>query len=97
MENPHNEFMRTVEAARYLQVSRQFLETARCRGDGPRFSKIGRAVIYKRSDLDDFITANRHSDTASAKAGAVQQRPSELSPGGLVTPRTKAKAQRGLQ
>jgi hypothetical protein len=63
MENPHNEFMRTVEAARYLQVSRQFLETARCRGDGPPFSKIGRAVVYKRGDLDEFMRARLHTAT----------------------------------
>jgi len=63
MEISLNEFMRTIEAARYLQVSRQFLETARCRGDGPPFSKIGRAVVYKRGDLDKFMRARVRTAT----------------------------------
>ena len=63
MDTQPSEYLSTAEAAEYLRVSRKFLETARCRGDGPRFSKIGRSVRYARSELDAFMSANSCTKT----------------------------------
>jgi excisionase family DNA binding protein len=63
MPNTFKEFMRTEEASQYLRVSRQYLEAARCRGDGPPFSKIGRSVIYNRDDLDKFMRERSRTAT----------------------------------
>jgi predicted DNA-binding transcriptional regulator AlpA len=60
------EYMTTQEVAAYLKLSRQFLEGARYRGDGsgPDYIKLGRAVRYRRSVLDAWMSANIHpSDT----------------------------------
>lgn len=53
------------QACRYLNVSRSFLAKARMTGalpnrtPGPPFLKIGRAVRYDVSDLDQWIAAWR--------------------------------------
>ena len=56
------EYMTTQEAAAYLKLSRQFLEGARYRGDGsgPDYIKLGRAVRYRQSVLDAWMSANIH-------------------------------------
>ena len=53
------------EAARYLNVSQQFLRKARMDGArerharGPRFVKAGRMVRYAVEDLDAWITQHQ--------------------------------------
>ena len=56
------DYMTTIEAAAYLKLSRQFLEAARYRGDGsgPPYIKLDRAVRYRRSVLDQWMTAHDH-------------------------------------
>jgi hypothetical protein len=56
-------YMTTAEAAQYLKLSRQFLEAARYRGDGsgPTYVKLERAVRYRRSVLDAWMSAHDHS------------------------------------
>jgi hypothetical protein len=56
-------YLTTVEAAKYLKLSRQFLEAARYRADGtgPPYIKLERAVRYRRSALDAWMTAHDHS------------------------------------
>ena len=49
------------ETAEYISMSRGFLRIARCntadkkRTSGPPFIKIGRAVRYKKSELDKWL------------------------------------------
>ncbi len=47
MTSTHNPFLTTAEAADYLRLSRQFLEIARHRGNGPPYIKLSRAVRYQ--------------------------------------------------
>ncbi len=53
------------EAAEYIGMSRSFLRQARMDGTrtnrtpGPRFSKIGRKVIYLKDDLDAWLEGLR--------------------------------------
>jgi hypothetical protein len=42
-------------AAAYLNVSTQWLENRRQDGFGPPFAKLGRRIIYRKSDLDAFV------------------------------------------
>lgn len=57
------EYLTTPEAAKYLNLSIQYLEIARHRGDGPRYVKLARMVRYKRSDLDQFMEGNIRMNT----------------------------------
>jgi hypothetical protein len=42
-------------AAAYLNVSTQWLESRRQDGSGPPFAKLGRRIIYRKSDLEAFV------------------------------------------
>jgi excisionase family DNA binding protein len=54
----------TEEAAAYLRVSRPLLEGMRVAGDGPRYSKIGRLVRYRRAALDEWLSENERNHTS---------------------------------
>ena len=64
MANDLREYLTTIQAAEYLGMSRQWLEIGRCRAYGPRYVKLGHAVRYKRSALDDFMAARERDHTA---------------------------------
>ncbi|WP_419783306.1 helix-turn-helix domain-containing protein [Maridesulfovibrio sp.] len=53
-----SQLMNTPEAAEYLGFRPNTLEVWRCHGRGPRYCKLGRKVVYKKNDLDSFVTAN---------------------------------------
>lgn len=56
-------FLDSDQAAEYLGLKRTTLEAWRCRGGGPRFAKLGRAVRYRKSDLDDWIESRLRENT----------------------------------
>ena len=53
--NPASQFLATPEAAEYIGVHKSTLDTWRCRGEGPRFLKLGRSVRYRICDLDAYL------------------------------------------
>lgn len=59
------------DAAQYLCVSIAWLQRARCYSNGPGFIKVGgpngRAVRYRRSDLDAYIEQNSVHTTDSRR------------------------------
>lgn len=56
----------TRQAARYVELSPKTLETMRTRGGGPPYVKIGRRVVYRRADLDAWLSDRvRHSTSGS--------------------------------
>lgn len=62
--------VRAPAAAQYLGLSPSTLAKMRLRGDGPVFCKNGpRAVAYRISDLDDWLTSNRRSSTSDKGGG----------------------------
>lgn len=55
------QYMRPAEAAQYTRLSESTLAKLRMRDtqeSGPRFSKHGGCVIYRREDLDAWIDGN---------------------------------------
>ena len=61
---PTPEYLTTVQAATYLALSRQQLEIWRSKGGGPQYVKLGHAVRYKRSALDEYMAARVRQHTA---------------------------------
>lgn len=60
------------EAGEYLGVAAQTLNRWRMNeGDGPPFVKLGRRVVYERSDLDEWLNANRRKSTLDREAPKV--------------------------
>jgi excisionase family DNA binding protein len=57
----YHEYLTTEEASKYLNVSTQYLEIARHKGDGPPYIKLARAVRYKRTDLDSWMGLHREA------------------------------------
>ena len=52
-------YLNTPEAAKYLGVSKQYLEGARHRGQGPPYSRLVRRIKYTRADLDAWMASRR--------------------------------------
>lgn len=63
---PHTgqEYFKPKEAAEYLSSSASTLAKRRLYGGGPKFSRIGRAIRYAKSDLDQFMAANTIGSTS---------------------------------
>lgn len=55
----------TDEAAYYLKLARATLEAWRVRGGGPVFIKLGKAVRYRKADLDAFLEKNTRRSTSA--------------------------------
>jgi excisionase family DNA binding protein len=56
------------EAADYCGLSPRTLERARVTGEGPPYAKLGRRVLYRRSDLEDWITSRICKSTSERSA-----------------------------
>jgi hypothetical protein len=52
------------EAARYYNVSKGWLDKRRVTGDGPRYMKIGRRVLYDVRDLEEWALSKRRQNTS---------------------------------
>ena len=61
-----SEMLNTKQAADYLNLSQATLEAWRCRGGGPVFRKFGKAVRYRKDDLDNY--ANNRVRTSTSEA-----------------------------
>ena len=59
-------FLDSNQAAEYLGLKRTTLEAWRCRGDGPRFVKMGRLVKYRAADLEAFVESRIRGNTSEA-------------------------------
>ncbi len=71
-----NLYLTQQEAAAYLRLSPRTLERHRVEGTGSRFVKLGRRVLYRRSDLDDWAASRTFGSTSEAEAdAATAQRP----------------------
>jgi len=56
------------EAAEFLRTSTSTLAKRRLYGDGPKFCRIGRAIRYCKSDLDEFMNRSRVRSTSDSPA-----------------------------
>jgi predicted site-specific integrase-resolvase len=54
-----------IEAAGRLGLKVATLRAWRHQGRGPAFVRLGRAIRYLGTDIDEFLTANRHRPTAN--------------------------------
>ena len=52
------------EAAAYLHTALSTLAKRRLYGKPPRFTRIGRAIRYRKEDLDDFMASGLVSSTS---------------------------------
>lgn len=62
----HQDYLNTDQAAGYVKLAASTLTKKRLFGDGPPFFKIGRRVVYRRADLDAWLSAHRRTSTSDA-------------------------------
>jgi predicted DNA-binding transcriptional regulator AlpA len=55
--------LRTPEAADYLGLSASTMEKMRLRGNGPRYAKLGRLVVYAIADLEAWVDTRKRLST----------------------------------
>jgi predicted DNA-binding transcriptional regulator AlpA len=56
------------EAANVLGLAPSTLAKLRLTGNGPVYCKLGRRVVYRRSDLEAWLESRVASDTSDADA-----------------------------
>lgn len=66
----NDEWMREPRASKHVNLAGSTMAKMRLRGDGPPYSKAGRAVIYRRSDLDRWLASLRRQNTSQRTPGA---------------------------
>jgi predicted DNA-binding transcriptional regulator AlpA len=55
-------------AARLVGLSESTLAKLRLNGNGPRYCKLGRRVVYRPRDLDQWLQSRAAQDTTDADA-----------------------------
>jgi predicted DNA-binding transcriptional regulator AlpA len=63
------EWMSPPTVAGYTDSSVSTLAKLRLRGGGPRFCRIGRAIRYRRSDVDDWLASTGRRSTSDKGEG----------------------------
>lgn len=59
------EVLTETEAAKYIRMSRSFLNQDRMNGyrkgrtPGPKYLKLGKSIRYRKEDLDEWLMKNR--------------------------------------
>jgi excisionase family DNA binding protein len=56
------------DAAAYLGVAKQTLAKMRWSGDSPPYFKVGRQVVYDRTELDAWLALRRRRSTSDSGA-----------------------------
>jgi predicted DNA-binding transcriptional regulator AlpA len=68
MVNQLPSVMRAGDAARFVGLSESTLAKLRLNGNGPRYCKLGRRVVYRREDLEQWLQSRTARDTSDADA-----------------------------
>ncbi len=66
-------FLRTEQVAEYFGIAVSTLEKLRVSGNGPRFIKFGRRVLYAVADLDAYVEARQRSSTSDMGASEIRR------------------------
>lgn len=62
------EILNTLEAAAYVRLSKPTLDRLRVTGEGPVYVQLGRAVRYRKADLDDWLSSRLTRSTSERSA-----------------------------
>jgi hypothetical protein len=84
MPEGSSNYLKPPQAAAYLQVSTSALAKKRVYGNGPNFVRWGRAIRYRRDDLDAFMAARLVRSTSERPSTAAQASADRSRPKGDV-------------
>lgn len=66
--NRNEPYLLQAEAAQVLRLSERTLERMRVDGNGPRFVKAGRRVLYRRTEIEAWAEARTFASTSEFDA-----------------------------
>jgi hypothetical protein len=90
MSEPNNDALFDARAAaRFIGLAVATLAKLRCIGGGPAYFKLGRKVLYRRSDLAAWLNARRVSNTT--EAAVLSRRLTDSLSGEAPMPRYRSK------
>ena len=61
MEANQKDILDRKEAAAFLRIGKNTLAAWACRRFGPPFVRVGRRIVYRRSDLNQWLDSHRCS------------------------------------
>ncbi|BDU77986.1 helix-turn-helix transcriptional regulator [Mesoterricola sediminis] len=54
-----DDFLTSRDVTKQFRLSAAFLSALRCKGEGPRFTRLGRRkVLYRRADVEAWLKAH---------------------------------------
>jgi predicted DNA-binding transcriptional regulator AlpA len=62
------DYLTQSEAAQFTRLSPRTLERMRLTGNGPRYTKAGRRVIYARRAIEEWLENRTYKSTSDATA-----------------------------
>lgn len=62
-----------VDAARVLSLSSRTLQAWRAKPFGPRFIRVGRAIRYRRQDIEEWVSEQTVRPTSARYPGAGEE------------------------
>jgi hypothetical protein len=68
--------------ARRLHISPRSLERWRMTGDGPPYLKLGRRVVYRERDVEEWLDAHAHAQHAAEETASLDLANDEPPSGG---------------
>ena len=66
MHDDARRYLDTRQAAAYLGIGASTLNRMRVSGEGPRYSKLGRRVVYDAADLDKWVEERKRRFTGES-------------------------------
>ena len=64
------EYLDPQGAAKFTKRSKSTLDKLRCSGNGPRFIRAGRKILYKKADLVAWLDSKTFASTSEYLNGA---------------------------
>ena len=61
------QYLVQAEAADFLRISERTLERWRVEGNGPRFRKFGRRIVYAQGDLETWADGRCYQSTSATE------------------------------
>ena len=66
------EYLDPLAAANFTKRSKSTLDKLRCSGNGPRFIRAGRKILYKKTDLIAWLDSKTFGSTSEYVTGGVR-------------------------
>ncbi|WP_143246373.1 helix-turn-helix domain-containing protein [Bifidobacterium breve] len=64
----NTELLSPGEVSQWIRTPVSTLARWRCEGIGPSYLNVGRRILYRRQDVEEFLNANFHQTSCAGRA-----------------------------